>query len=65
MKPCHTIDGKSCAYGQVCHLHLTIVYDGHFSDLILISGILILNGKYKSLINLFHDLIASRQKSGE
>ena len=50
------ITGGNC---KMCHLHLTIIDDCHFADLLLIAGIHFLYLNDESSVNLFNDLINS------
>ena len=63
MKSCNTIYGEACNYGKISHSYLTVINDGHISDLVLTSGIHFLNPKTEPSIDFLHNLIYSRQKS--
>ncbi len=66
MKLCHTVYRMTTYNGQVCHLHNTIIDDGHLGDLVLgILRVLLADILAESPVDLLHDLVDTRQKLGE
>ena len=59
----NTIYREACSYGKMSHLNLTIIYNCHLSDFLLVSRIFSLNLFNKSSVNLFNNLVNSRKKS--
>ena len=63
MKCCNTVNGKSCNYCKICHLNLTVIYNCHFGNFILIARILYFNLCNKSSVDFLHNLVNTRKQS--
>ena len=57
MEPCHTVDREAGADGKMSHLDLSVIYNGHFADLLLVSGIFGPDLVDKPSVDLLDDLI--------
>ena len=70
VQSCHTVHRVAGHNGQVGHLHLSVIDDGHLADLVLYVdaghvAVFFLDLKDKSAVDLLHDLIYAGQQSGE
>ncbi len=65
MQSCNAVYRVACCNRQMCHLDLSVVDDRHLANLLLIARILRLNLQDKTAVDLFDDLVYTRQQSGE
>ena len=65
MQGCYTVDGITTNDCKICHAYLTVIDDCHASDTIVISRETGLDILDKSTVDLFYDLIDTRQKTCE
>ena len=65
MQSCNTIYREACYNSHISHSYLTIVYNCHLCDLVLITRISLLDLIYKTAVDLFYDLIDTWKQTGE
>ena len=63
MQSGYTIDREACNDRHIRHTYLTFIEDRHIADLIILVRILLFNLDQETTVNLFHDLINSRQQT--
>ena len=63
MQSGYTIDREACNDRHIRHTHLTFIENRHIADLIILVRILLFNLDQETTVNLFHDLINSRQQT--
>ena len=57
----NTVHGIACRDRQMSHLYLSVVYDRHLADLLLITRIFALDLDDESAVDLLHDLVDTGQ----
>ena len=62
MQLCHTVYRISACNGKMCHFHLTIINDCHFTDFFLVTRIFCLDFQKESAVNLLNNLIYTRKQ---
>ena len=62
MEPCHAVDRVAGYDSEVCHFHLSVINNGHFGNLVLISRILLGNLRYEAAVDFLHDLVNSGEQ---
>ena len=65
VQSCHAVYGVACHDGQMCHLHLAVIDDGHLRDLGLVARIFCLNSQDEPAVDLLDDLVYTRKQAGE
>ena len=65
VQSCNAVYRVACCNRQMCHLNLSVVDNRHLANLLLIARILRLNLQDKTAVDLFDDLVYTRQQSGE
>ena len=65
MKFCHTVYRKSRNNSHICHADLTVHKDSHLLHLFLIARIHFADSDQETAVDLLHNLINTREKSGE
>ena len=65
MESCHAVYGEACRDGQMSHLDLAVIDDGHLLDLLIVARILSLDLQDEPAVDLFDDLIYTRKQAGE
>ena len=62
VKPGNAVDGKAGCNRHVSHLHLSVVNNGHFAQLLLVARIHGLNLVLEPAVDFLHNLVNSGQK---
>ena len=65
VQSCNAVYRVACCNCQMCHLDLSVVDNRHLANLLLIARVLRLNLQDKTTVDLFNDLVYTRQQSGE
>ena len=61
----HAVYGVAGHDGQMGHLHLSVIDDGHLADLLLVARILLLDLNHEAAVDLLDNLINTGKQAGE
>ena len=65
MQPCNTVYRIAACNGQMSHLNLAVIDDGHFADFLLVARIFIVDLLDESAVDLLNDLVDTGKQLGE